>query len=43
MDKQPLVIEQRIHDMMQYGYIALRQFRSQRKRNVGGRDPGPAC
>ena len=29
MDKQPLVIEQRIHDMMQYGqygHIALRQF-----------------
>ena len=26
MDKQPLVIEQRIRDMMQYGHIALRQF-----------------
>lgn len=26
MDKQPLIIEQRIRDMMQYGYIALRQF-----------------
>ena len=25
MDKQPLVIEQRIRDMMQYGHIALRQ------------------
>ena len=24
MDKQPLVIEQRIRDMMQYGHIALR-------------------
>ena len=23
MDKQPLVIEQRIRDMMQYGHIAL--------------------
>lgn len=26
MDKQPLIIEQRIRDMMQYGHIALRQF-----------------
>ena len=26
MDKQPLVIEQRIRDMMRYGHIALRQF-----------------
>lgn len=26
MDKQPLVIEQRIRDMMQYGHIAMRQF-----------------
>ncbi|WP_303845732.1 diversity-generating retroelement protein Avd [Aeromonas sobria] len=26
MDKQPLVIEQRLRDMMRYGYIAMRQF-----------------
>lgn len=26
MQKQPLIIEQRLRDMMQYGYVAMRLF-----------------
>lgn len=32
MDKQPLVIEQRIRDMMPYGHVAMRQFPTSEKR-----------
>jgi len=35
MDKQPLIIEQRIRDMMLYGHVALRQFPKSEKHVPG--------
>ncbi|BES53377.1 hypothetical protein [Aeromonas phage phiWae15] len=35
MQKQPLIIEQRLRDMMQYGYIALRQFPKSERHVLG--------
>ena len=35
MDKQPLIIEQRVREMMQYGYVALRQFPKSERHVLG--------
>lgn len=35
MEKEPLIIEQRIRDMMQYGHVALRQFPKAEKHVLG--------